>query len=160
MTEIKRCNEDLEKDWKRYQKYLKYGAGEEIKEYRYYVDLHSSRDSTYNSFNLHRYLYHEKNASNFHCDEEDIALVGTFVPASYSRQDYDPRILPEYKEWRKKVFKRDNYTCRECGEKRYLQAHHIKQVALFPELMFDVDNGETLCKECHQDKPVLRRDSQ
>jgi hypothetical protein len=111
----------------------------------------------FHEFFLHRYFYSERKVSGFWCEEDNIALIGTFVPGEYARQADDPRILPEYKEWRMQVFKRDNFTCQECGRKEDLQSHHIKQVSLYPELMFDVDNGRTLCKECHRDIPVERR---
>jgi hypothetical protein len=56
----------------------------------------------------------------------------------------------EYKEWRKKVFERDNYICRECNIKcDYIEAHHIKPFWKFPDLIYDLDNGLTLCKKCH-----------
>ncbi len=57
----------------------------------------------------------------------------------------------EYKLWRDSVFKRDNYTCVWChqlGGK--LNADHIKPWAYFPELRFAIDNGRTLCVECHR----------
>jgi len=58
----------------------------------------------------------------------------------------------EYKLWRKSVFERDNYQCiwggKEHGSK--LNADHIKPFALFPELRFAIDNGRTLCVECHR----------
>ena len=57
----------------------------------------------------------------------------------------------EYKLWRKAVFERDNYTCKFCGERGgKIHADHIKPFALFPELRFAIDNGRTLCKECHK----------
>jgi hypothetical protein len=61
----------------------------------------------------------------------------------------------EYKLWRKAVFERDNYTCIWCGIKGsekggYLQVDHIKPWALFPELRFAIDNGRTLCRDCHR----------
>jgi len=57
----------------------------------------------------------------------------------------------EYKLWREAVFKRDNYTCVFCKEVGgNLQADHIKQFALYPELRFAIDNGRTLCVDCHR----------
>src|SRR3990167_7364961 len=57
----------------------------------------------------------------------------------------------EYKLWREAVFKRDNYTCIWCGERgKFLNADHIKPFALFPELRFAIDNGRTLCIDCHK----------
>ena len=63
---------------------------------------------------------------------------------------------PLYKEWRSKVFERDNWTCQTCGvrskagELIYLEGHHIKSWAKYPELRYDVSNGVTLCRECHK----------
>lgn len=60
-----------------------------------------------------------------------------------------------FAEWREAVYKRDNYTCQFCGEKKkYLNAHHIRLFALFPALRFDVANGVTLCEECHKETPT------
>jgi len=57
----------------------------------------------------------------------------------------------EYKKWRKAVFERDNYTCQSCGKRGcYLEAHHIKPFVSNPELVFELSNGITLCKECHK----------
>jgi 5-methylcytosine-specific restriction endonuclease McrA len=56
----------------------------------------------------------------------------------------------EYKVWRKAVKERDNYTCIWCGSKDRLIADHIKPFAKFPELRFDINNGRTLCHDCHK----------
>jgi len=57
----------------------------------------------------------------------------------------------EYKLWRTAVFERDDYTCIWCGIRgNYLNADHIKPFALFPELRFAIDNGRTLCVDCHK----------
>lgn len=65
----------------------------------------------------------------------------------------------KHKEWRAKVFERDNYTCQKCnarsgnGKKIHLQADHIKPYALCTEKQrWELNNGQTLCRECHWDK--------
>ena len=65
----------------------------------------------------------------------------------------------QYKLWRKNVFKRDNYTCIWCGDNRNsnLEADHIKPFAYYPELRFDLNNGRTLCIECHKKTNTYKR---
>ncbi len=60
-----------------------------------------------------------------------------------------------YKEWREKVFKRDDWTCQLCnkrsgkGELVFLHPHHIYSFAKYPQLRLKAWNGITLCKDCH-----------
>ena len=62
----------------------------------------------------------------------------------------------EYKEWRIKIFERDDYTCQKCERVGCeLNADHIKSFALFPELRFEISNGRTLCIECHRATPTF-----
>lgn len=75
------------------------------------------------------------------------------------------RTCTEYKLWRKAVFERDNYTCIWCGVrnvkglKLVLNADHIKPFADYPELRFAIDNGRTLCIDCHKTTDTYARRS-
>ncbi len=56
----------------------------------------------------------------------------------------------EYKNWRREVFERDEYTCQECNVRGgNLNADHILPFSTHKELRFNVDNGRTLCLTCH-----------
>lgn len=75
------------------------------------------------------------------------------------------RSLNKYTDWRKDVFRRDNYTCQKCGDSRggNLEAHHKKRVTdiikdsnitnmadiLKNKELWDINNGITLCQKCH-----------
>ena len=60
------------------------------------------------------------------------------------------RRSPELYQWRKEVLERDNYTCRDCKVTKSMEAHHIRSVIDYPKGIFEVDNGLTLCKDCHK----------
>ena len=72
-----------------------------------------------------------------------------------------------YRQWRSDVFMRDNYTCQICGKRgngRIEADHHIKQFSLILkgyniktledaencEELWNINNGRTLCKDCHR----------
>lgn len=75
------------------------------------------------------------------------------------------RSLLENKEWRKKVFQRDNYTCQKCDRRGGdLEADHYPimfstilekskivtiEQAINCKKLWDISNGRTLCLECH-----------
>lgn len=57
----------------------------------------------------------------------------------------------EIKRWRSEVYTREHYTCRVCekvGAK--LNAHHLNSWDIDKENRFNLDNGVTLCVECHK----------
>lgn len=61
------------------------------------------------------------------------------------------RQYPDYTDWVKAVYKRDNYTCQSCwqyGGK--LNAHHILPYNTYKEFRTDINNGITLCDFCHK----------
>ena len=56
-------------------------------------------------------------------------------------------------DWRKMVFERDNYTCQGCGDVGCkLEADHIKRFAEYPNLRYELSNGQSLCIPCHRKK--------
>ena len=67
-----------------------------------------------------------------------------------------------YKEWRTAIFIRDRKTCVLCGKKyskrqtlsAQIEADHIKPRYLFPELTLVINNGRTLCIDCHIKTPT------
>ena len=61
----------------------------------------------------------------------------------------DIRKSPEYQQWRREVRKRDENTCRVCTVQRNLHVHHIKPLEKYSEFATDLDNGITLCGNCH-----------
>lgn len=66
------------------------------------------------------------------------------------------RASGRYKLWRTRVFERDDYTCQMCSVRGgKLEADHIKQFAFYPDVRFDVDNGRTLCHDCHIKTPTF-----
>jgi hypothetical protein len=57
---------------------------------------------------------------------------------------------PEMEQWRFDILKRDNYTCQICYRHGgNLNVHHIRKWSEYPELRFDINNGITLCVDCH-----------
>ena len=72
-------------------------------------------------------------------------------PRTYYKRHRSKHGCVEDREWRQAVFERDDWTCQECGQKGgRLQADHIKPFATHPELRHDLDNGRTLCVDCHK----------
>jgi hypothetical protein len=74
------------------------------------------------------------------------------------------RSCSKYKEWRNNIFKRDDWTCQICQKRgTYLESHHIKpfitiirenyiksfEEAMLCDLLWDINNGKTLCLNCH-----------
>jgi len=83
---------------------------------------------------------------------------GVFVKGQFSKEKHpnwkggiSPRIMSsdEYVNWRKSVFKRDDFRCQWCGKRgKEIHADHIKPYYKFPKDRFIIKNGRTLCVEC------------
>ena len=57
--------------------------------------------------------------------------------------------------WSKTVRNRDNNKCTWCNSTKTLVSHHIWHKAFCPESALDVDNGITLCHDCHMEQHRL-----
>ncbi len=95
----------------------------------------------------------------------------------------DIRRCDKYLEWVKQVYKKDSYTCQNCGQLgKDLHAHHLKpfkeilaeflekynqfspiedketlvRLSWSYEPFWDVSNGKTFCKVCHNEIPKVR----
>lgn len=67
-----------------------------------------------------------------------------------SKNELDRKSL-NYRNWRKYIFTRDNFTCKKCNISWWkLNAHHINNFSEFEELRFDINNWITLCESCHR----------
>lgn len=64
---------------------------------------------------------------------------------------------PEVRQWKKKVLNRDNYTCQKCGEVEKLQVHHVVPWSKNPFSRTDIQNGITLCVDCHAEEHTDHR---
>jgi len=86
-------------------------------------------------------------------DSGEIEICPLKSKFSWDKNDKDDRSDFRYKEWRTSVFKRDKYTCQHChGIGGELNAHHIKLFSKFKKLRYAINNGLTLCIECHKEE--------
>lgn len=76
--------------------------------------------------------------------ENNSRWKGGITPENVKARNND-----EYKEWRKSVYKKDWYACQCCGNIVDLRAHHLFNFSDHEDLRYDVCNGITLCKDCH-----------
>ena len=72
------------------------------------------------------------------------------------------RMSQKYIDWRKAVFQRDDYRCMDCGlkygdegKKVILNADHILRFSKYPRLRLEINNGQTLCVDCHSQKTIF-----
>lgn len=65
----------------------------------------------------------------------------------------------DYRQWRKTVLAKDDFTCNCCGQRGgNLHAHHVIGAAQRPDLMLEPWNGKALCKPCHIEVHVAARE--
>lgn len=88
---------------------------------------------------------------NLHYRERLKGEQSHFWQGGKTEQSKIRRTSAEYKEWRMAIFKRDRFKCVWCGTTgKNLEADHILPQSRYPELIFDIKNGRTLCRDCHK----------
>jgi hypothetical protein len=82
----------------------------------------------------------------------DHKLSQKYHRTAYWNYGNNHRKSQEYDRWRRRVFKRDWYTCRACDRKgERLVAHHLYSYAKYPRYRKILENGITLCVQCHDE---------
>ena len=83
-------------------------------------------------------------------------------PRGAENHRYNPNLTDEervngrgndHRVWSHRILSRDNYTCKICGKSPSgnLNAHHLNGWNKFTEQRFDLENGVTLCTDCHNE---------
>lgn len=74
-------------------------------------------------------------------------IIRSFQQLTYEGYSHPTRLS----DWYENVKDRDNYECQICGNEDNIQAHHIIYRSVMPKLQYNLNNGITLCRECHSD---------
>lgn len=78
-----------------------------------------------------------------------MGLFGNDHPA-WTGNNVDKRTSVAYAEWRNSVFKKNDFECVICGAGgSELNAHHLDGYNWCNKKRMSIDNGITLCKDCH-----------
>jgi len=92
-----------------------------------------------------------------HFEKSRIRMTGENNPLWKGGNSDADRRNSEYKNWRVAIFQRDNFTCQVCGyingkgiKRKDLNAHHIISWTRMPQLRYLIDNGVTVCIDCHK----------
>ena len=98
---------------------------------------------------------HERNSTDECRQKMSVARRGKFIGSENPnwrggiQLKHPERNRYRAKMWVKAVKDRDDWKCVECDATDRLHAHHIKGWMNRPDLRYDVQNGITLCHECH-----------
>ena len=94
-------------------------------------------------------LWRNEEYRSHHCGENN----PHWNPNLTDEERKKKRNIEGYSEWREDVYERDNYTCQCCGNNKggNLNAHHLNCYHYDKEHRIDINNGITLCEDCHKE---------
>lgn len=91
------------------------------------------------------------NPENGHIEIVLVNKTGKRSKFTWEKTNKQLRFTPQYAAWRDSVYRRDNFTCQMClkhgGD---INAHHIKSYSKHKGLRYKIENGITLCTNCHR----------
>lgn len=100
----------------------------------------------------------------FYCSWSCMQQEKSSYKESYKKISHYLRTTSSYLKWKNAVLDKDNHKCIECGSEDDLQAHHVYSLydickennfniekILNSEIFNDVNNGKTVCVQCHHD---------
>lgn len=170
-TKCAYCDSDIEIIKSKYGKHEYYYCNQDCRTKHLKKLMVGENNSNYNSVKyecdgcgttIKTNLYKVKNQNHIFCSNECYKLnIGKFCKGENNNnwnhkltksERLNKRRYPAYYEWRKNVYDRDNYTCQCCGNKKSgnLIAHHIMNYSSNEKLRVDINNGITLCVDCHK----------
>jgi len=89
---------------------------------------------------------------NLYCSNECKQACPTYAQILYPKGYKNNTSREVQPALRKRVLKRDNYTCQKCGTiDTELHCHHYEGIEINPIESADADNCITLCKACHNE---------
>lgn len=98
--------------------------------------------------------------NNFYCSTKCMGKHREIIYKGENSPTWNPNLTDEdrvrsneeYNNWRNSVYERDNYACQCCGQRGNgtINAHHLDGFNWAKDKRTDIDNGITLCEECHR----------
>jgi hypothetical protein len=98
--------------------------------------------------------YFGRKADGRHCLKCGRILHGGNKRKKFCGEGCKTELRWDWEALKKRVFKRDEQGCVDCGAKAELEAHSLKSV-IAPDIGFDKENYVTLCGKCHRKRHVV-----
>ena len=123
------------------------------------------RDKNRDKLNAYDRQYHKDNCVRLRAQQVEYSKKNPEVNLRAKKKELeklggvlnltDTGVIYALMSWAKTIKKRDNNKCTWCNSVNNLRVHHIWHKVFCPESALDVDNGITLCHDCHMEQHRL-----